>query len=427
MSTPEPPVLAGLPEPVRTRIVAQVADVLPDVPTLPPAVRRVAAFAPARRARLGASAIAEAVADDEVRERVGVQVAARPEPDDADDVAVVARAWLTRPEGWAEAVAVRLVRIEQAAAAGDGRDRELERLRKRLADAEQSVRELRADQQAREEALRVEHQAEHATLRRRLGEARAAERESAARVDRAEREQTRASAEAASRIAALEKENRQLRAQVERHDADHVQARRDARSERDEATLRARLLLETVIDAATGLRRELALPAVEGAPADRVEADVAASGVRTPSSAGALGASDPGLLEQYLAMPRVRLIVDGYNVSKRAWPSSSLEAQRNRLVGGLAGIVARTGAETTVVFDAAETDHRPPVVAPRGVRVLYSPRGVIADDVIRDLVAVEPTGRVVLVVTADREIAVDVTRDGARVVDPDALLHLIAR
>ena len=60
---------------------------LPDVPTLPPAVRRVAAFAPARRARLGASAIAEALADDEVRERVGVQVAARPEPDDADDVA----------------------------------------------------------------------------------------------------------------------------------------------------------------------------------------------------------------------------------------------------------------------------------------------------------------------------------------------------
>ena len=89
--------------------------------------------------------------------------------------------------------------------------------------------------------------------------------------------------------------------------------------------------------------------------------------------------------------------------------------------------MARTGAETTVVFDAAETDHRPPVVAPRGVRVLYSPRGVIADDVIRDLVAVEPTGRVVLVVTADREVAVDVARDGARVVDPDALLHLIAR
>jgi predicted RNA-binding protein with PIN domain len=425
VSAPEPAGLAGLPEPVRTRVVAQVADVLPDVPTLPPAVRRVATFAPARRARLGASAIAEALGDDEVRERVGVQVAARPEPDEADDVAVAARLWLTRPEGWSEALAARVARIEESVTVGESR--ELERLRKRLADAEHSVRELRAAQQEREDELRAEHQAEHASLRRRLGEARAAERESRARADRGEAEVERVRAETESRVAALEKENRQLRGQVERRDAEGVQARRDARTERDEATIRARLLLESVIDAATGLRRELGLPTVEGAPADRVEADVAAAGVRTPSSAGALGAADPGLLEQYLQMPRARLLVDGYNVSKRAWPSSSLEAQRNRLTAALAALVARTGAETTVVFDAAETDHRPPVVAPRGVRVLYSPRGVIADDVIRDLVAVEPTGRVVLVVTADREIAVDVARDGARVVDPDALLSLIAR
>jgi predicted RNA-binding protein with PIN domain len=423
--TPGLTALTGLPEPVRTRVVAQAAEVLPDVPTLPPAVRRVATFAPARRARLGAGAIAEALADDEVRDRVGIQVAARPDPDDADDVGVAARAWLTRPDGWAEVMADRVARIVEAAAVGE--ERELERLRRRLADAEQSVRELRSAHETHEEVLRAEHQAEHASLRRRLGEARAAERESRARAERGEQELGRVRAEAESRIAALEKENRQLRGQVERHDAAGVQARRDARSERDEATVRARLLLESVIDAATGLRRELGLQAVEGVPADRVEADVAASGVRTPSSAGALGAGDPGLLEQYLAMPRSRLIVDGYNVSKRAWPSSSLEAQRNRLAGGLAGVVARTGVETTIVFDAAETDHRPPVVAPRGVRVLYSPRGVIADDVIRDLVAVEPTGRVVLVVTADREIAVDVARDGARVIDPDALISLLGR
>jgi predicted RNA-binding protein with PIN domain len=423
--TSEPPVLARLPEPVRTRIVTQAADVLPDVPTLPAAVRRVAAFAPARRARLGASAIAEALADDDVRERVALQVAARAEPDEADDVAVAARAWLVRPEGWAEVLTARLARIEDAAAAGEGR--ELERVRKRLADAEQTVRELRAAQQEREDELRAEHQAEHASLRKRLGEARAAERELRAQAERSEEELGRVRADADTRAGALEKENRQLRAQVEQRSAADVQARRDVRAERDEATVRARLLLETVIDAATGLRRELALPTVDGAPADRVEADVAASGTRTPSSAGAFGAADRGLLEQYLAMPRARLVVDGYNVSKRAWPSSSLEAQRNRLVAGLAGVVARTGVETTVVFDAAESDHRPPVVAPRGVRVLYSPRGVIADDVIRDLVAVEPTGRVVLVVTADREVATDVARDGARVVDPDALISLLTR
>jgi len=59
--------------------------------------------------------------------------------------------------------------------------------------------------------------------------------------------------------------------------------------------------------------------------------------------------------------------------------------------------------------------------------VLFSPRGVIADDVIRDLVAAEPEGRVVVVVTADQEVARDVIRDGARVVPPQALLDLVSR
>lgn len=422
MTVPDPHALTGLPELVRARVVAQAAEVLPDVPSLPAVVRRVASFAPARRARLGASAITEALADDELRERVGIQVAARPEPDDGD-AAVAARIWLVRPDGWEELLAERVERIVAAAPEPDPRDRDLERLRGRLAEAEQAVRDLRDEQRVRAE----EHKAEHTSLRRKIGEARAAEREARARAERAEEELAAAQGDVEHRVAALEKENRRLRAEGERRDAEEAQARRTARSDRDEVTLRARLLLDTVIDAASGLRRELALRTVEGVPADRVEAEVAASGARTTSAAGALGAESPALLEQLLAMPRSRLIVDGYNVSKRAWPSSSLEAQRNRLAGGLAALVARTGAETTLVFDAAETDHRPPVVAPRGVRVLYSPRGVIADDVVRDLVAVEPAGRVVVVVTADRAVADDVARTGARVVDPDALLGLLAR
>lgn len=414
--------LTDLPEAVRARVVAQVADVLPEVPSLPPAVRRVASFAPARRARLGASAITEALADDELRERVGVQVAARPEPDDGD-AAVAARTWLVRPEGWEELLAERVARVAAAAPERDPREQEIERLSSRLADAEQTVRALREEQRLRTE----ERKAEHTSLRRKIGEARAAEREARARAERAEGELAAARGGDADRIAALEKENRRLRAEAERREAEDAQARRTARSERDEVSLRARLLLDTVVDAAAGLRRELALRTVEGVPADRVEAEVAAAGSRTTSAAGALGPDSPVLLERLLAMPRARLIVDGYNVSKRAWPSSSLEAQRNRLAGGLAALVARTGAETTLVFDAAETDHRPPVVAPRGVRVLYSPRGVIADDVVRDLVAVEPSGRVVVVVTADRAVADDVARAGARVADPDALLGLLTR
>ena len=67
------------------------------------------------------------------------------------------------------------------------------------------------------------------------------------------------------------------------------------------------------------------------------------------------------------------------------------------------------------------------VSSPRGVRVLFSPEGVIADDVIRDLVAAEPTGRVVVVVTSDQEVARDVVRAGARSVAADALVALLAR
>jgi len=412
--------LAELPESVRTRIVAITADALPDVPKLPPAVRRVATFAPTRRARLGGTAIAEALADDDFRARVGTQLAGRPVPatDPATEAALV---WLTRPEGWEDAFdqAVRRV-AERPEPADDRTNRELERLRQRLADAEQAIRELKAAHRGQLDEVK----GENTSLRRKLGDTRTAERDARAAAEQAATDLARAESDAEERSSALEKENRRLRAQLERAESEAAQGRRDARSDRDEATLRARVLLETVIDAASGLRRELALPSMSGSPGDRVEAALETP----PTTSGASSApASPALLEQLLSMPRARLLVDGYNVSKAAWPASSLEAQRTRLVTALAPLVARTGAETTVVFDAAETDHRPPVAAPRGVRVLFSPRGVIADDVLRDLVAAEPAGRVVVVVTADQAVARDVTADGARVMDPAVLLDVLAR
>jgi predicted RNA-binding protein with PIN domain len=72
-------------------------------------------------------------------------------------------------------------------------------------------------------------------------------------------------------------------------------------------------------------------------------------------------------------------------------------------------------------------EKRPLVKRPRGVRVLYSPLGVIADDVIRQLVAAEPTGRPVVVVTSDQAVVRDVRRGGARAVDSVVLVKLLAR
>jgi predicted RNA-binding protein with PIN domain len=422
--------LGALPESVRQRVLSLTADVLPDIVRLPPALRRVAAFAPARRARLGATAIGVALeGDEELRERVGRQVLQRSqrgaddlvggEQGDAGERAELL--WLTRPEGWQDAFAasVSSLATRPATSAAEEEARR-ERLQRKVDEAEQAVRELRAQNRAQVDELK----SENATLRRKLGESRAAERAARAAADEVAGRADAELSDARAALAAQDKELRRLRARVAELESEATTERRTARSDRDEVTLRARLLLDTVIDAASGLRRELALPAVPGAPADRVERELAdqAPGPRSPGQAGA---DSPQALEQYLAMPRARLIIDGYNVCKTAWPSSSLEAQRTRLLGSLASLVARTGAETTVVFDAASAATRPVVNAPRGVRVVFSPEGVIADDVIRDLVRAEPVGRVVVVVSSDQELRRDVTADGARAASAEALRELI--
>jgi len=418
------PALNDLPDSVRMRVIALTAGVLPEVAGLPAPVRRVAAFAPARRAKAGASAILAALASgegEEFREHVAAALAGSSPADTADPpenatpVERAALAWLLRRDGWQESLQTALAELSIAVA--PAAEAEADRLRERLEAVEDELREVRADRKARLEELK----AENASLRRRLGEARAAAREAGSGRDEALAEAKAAQTRAEDLLAERDRAVRQLRGQVERLEQELGAHRRAVRSERDEASLRARFLLDTLLDAAGGLRRELALPPVQGAPGDRVEADLTA-GDRAIRGAAVLSAAH---VEQYLAMPRVRLIVDGYNVSKTLWPSSPLDAQRIRLLQALAPLAARTGAETTVVFDAAASATRPVAAAPRGVKVIFSPEGVIADDVIRDLVAAEPNGRVVLVVTDDAEIVRDVRRDGARSVTVSALAGLL--
>ncbi|MGZ4783976.1 MAG: NYN domain-containing protein, partial [Oryzihumus sp.] len=100
---------------------------------------------------------------------------------------------------------------------------------------------------------------------------------------------------------------------------------------------------------------------------------------------------------------------------------------RELLLARLAPLAARSGAEVTVVFDAAERVERPLVTRPRGVKVLFSAAGVIADDLIRDLVAAEPRGRAVVVVTSDLAIVRDVRAAGFRTAGAAALARLLAR
>lgn len=435
--------LAALPEPVRARVVALTADVLPAVAPLPPSLRKVAGFASGRRARLGATPIAAALdADEDLGRRVATQLgAARPAlapltavelpPELAasavDPVDRAAVLWLARPEGWerpcGEALAVLVAREaeEEAAREQDA----LARAERRVAELEEALRDARDRARAQVEESRREHQ----VLRRRLGEARVAEKEARAALETAESARAGDVAAATAAATSAEAEVRRLRAQVEELQAAAGQSRSQVRAEREEVSARARLLLDTVLEAAAGLRRELALPAATTTPGERAEAELAElteaadpDGEAARRVAGSSGPVSPAVLEQLLARPRCRLVVDGYNVTKTAYASSTLEAQRTRLVAALAPLVARTGAETTVVFDAAGATHRPVVPGPRGVRVVWSPPGVIADDVVRRLVEAEPEGRPTVVVTSDQELRRDVSRAGARVVDATVLV-----
>jgi len=127
---------------------------------------------------------------------------------------------------------------------------------------------------------------------------------------------------------------------------------------------------------------------------------------------------------EFLMRSDAAVLVDGYNVAKLGWPSRSLEDQRNQLLDALENLARRFGTDISVVFDGssivgAHTARR------RLLRVVYSPEGVIADDIIRDDVRRLPVARSVVVVTSDAEIVTDVRALGANVVPSNALFAIL--
>ncbi len=430
--------MESLPLRVQACVIALAADAVGRMPVarVPVALRRSASFAPARRAKLVGRQIVDAVdSDEEFREHLATQVRAlvpqtvvaledRQEIPAADLSQAAAVAYLTHTAGWEEMVAA-------AAAAEAERERgrvgdsgaAVERLSTQLEQARADARQLRDRLRAQLDSAK----ADNAALRRTLGQTRTELKEARAELDRSAEAlaEVRREAEVAVREAAAEA--RRMRAKVAELELESSATRRVARDDRDGEVVRLRLLLDTMVDTATGLRRELALPASSGLPADGVPTVEPGMGSAVSQVGRALLSHDPVLLRRLLELPRVHLVVDGYNVSKEAWPSVSLEQQRARLVAGLAGLVSGKGIETTVVFDGADLLHTPVVPSPRGVRVRFSPPGVTADDVVRQLVNAEPSGRPVVVVSTDREVAESVAKLGARSVSSVALVAVLGR
>ncbi|WP_374207675.1 NYN domain-containing protein [Streptomyces sp. XM4193] len=428
-----------LPEKVRRKVVALTDDALGGmtVSELPASLRQYARFTPSRRARFGGNAMAAALESDAVfRGRIADHqreefpalaeaLNAGAPPAAADPVDVAALAYLLRPPGWGELVEAAGGEAERAEAERIGEEaaREAARLREELTQAQSAARDETARVKADLEAVRKENDALHRKLRSALSDVKRGE--AAVRKAHAESEELRG--QLAHHRTAADGEARRLRARAEEAEAALEAGRRAVREGRSVEDMRVRLLLDTVLDAAQGLRRELALPPTSQHPADLVEA--VEPGRMTPGDIAqrALTEQDPALLDQLLALPQVHLLIDGYNVTKTGYPSLPLEKQRLRLLGGLSMLAAQSGAEVTCVFDGAELAVPVLLAPPRGVRVLFSKSGQTADELIRRLVRAEPKGRPVVVVSTDREVADGVAAAGARPVPSSLLLKRLGR
>ncbi|MFE9745874.1 NYN domain-containing protein [Saccharothrix saharensis] len=422
---------SALPEPLRARLAELSADALGDMAKvdIPQSLRAVARFAPTKRARLGAPALIgglkssanfrAAVVEWLRRNRPAVLEVTSPDPVAAGAAAVlqgeeVASHFIELVGRRAADAALRSER-DLAVQRAERLEVELERLKAERAEAGGAVDKIREASEAELERLRKRLREQGVRLREAKDRAEAA----AAEADR-----VRAEAEAALRRLTAERDRERERAEHERAKAQRAEsdaevARQSAKEARQADEVRLALLVDTLDGAVNGLRRELALGGAGPRPADLVRGASAAQ--------GAVGrVEDPAALDRLLALPAVHLIVDGYNVTKTGYPELSLSDQRDRLVHQLAVLAARTGAEVTLVFDGAGVV-AVPTSAPRGVRVLFSDPGVLADDVIRALVTAEPEGRPVVVVTSDRAVADSVRRRGAHPVPSAVLLARLGR
>ncbi|MGW7570599.1 NYN domain-containing protein [Streptomyces tendae] len=427
-----------LPDGVRRRVVQIVSDGFGSLTLgeLPAQLRQYARFAPNRRVKFAGNAMAAAVETDPLfRQRIGEKFRdGQPELAEAldagaalpaaDPLDVAAAAYVLRPHGWVKLVTAAGEEAQRADAerADEENRAELERLHEELTRAREHTRTETERLRTELDAAKREAESLHRKLRSALSDVKRGE--AALRRIRAELDSVRA--EGQTQVSAAESETRRLKARLGEAEAALEATRKAAREGRSVEDMRVRLLLDTLLDATQGLRRELALPPVSVRPAETV--DAVEPGRMTPKDIAnrALSENDPAILDQLLALPQAHLVVDGYNVTKTGYPQMPLEKQRLRLLGQLSQLAAQTGAEMTCVFDGAELVAPVLLAPPRGVRVLFSKPGVTADELIRQLVRAEPPGRPVIVVSTDREVADGVARAGARPVASAVLLKRLS-
>ena len=174
--------------------------------------------------------------------------------------------------------------------------------------------------------------------------------------------------------------------------------------------------VETLRDPRPAARPAAAPPGRAAVPGRRRR-----TGLRLPPG---LPVDTPEAVETMLRTRGAVLVVDGYNVTKRAWPDAALSEQRERLVSAITALHARTRCDATVVFDGAEVGRSPTERRP-GVRVRFSDANEEADAVVVREVAALPVTVPVLVVSSDREVRDRSAAEGATVVSSDTFLRAL--
>jgi len=327
----------------------------------------------------------------------------------------VGRLWLEQPAGWEERATTLAAESDHAESSTD-HEQAVRRAEKRRDAAERAAIRTRADliQQA---ALIETHEQEIDELRAELGKVAEEAAEIRAELIDMRNEARHARDREAAAVARYE-------AAIGDRDA-ALSERAEAARVRDEAIASRVDAVGSVaeIEAAAAAAQALAnrLDSLLPTPASPVEERPAQ---RTPLSLPGGVISTSAEAADFFVRSDAVMLIDGYNVAKLAWENRPLEQQRGRLLDAVENIARRFGTDIAVVFDGASIVGAH-AARRRLVRVVYSPEGVLADDVIRDEVRRLPTTRAVVVVTNDREIVRDVRQDGANTLPSNALLAIL--
>ncbi|HZX56755.1 MAG TPA: NYN domain-containing protein [Ilumatobacteraceae bacterium] len=373
----------------------------------PPDLRRFLKFHKLPTAAL-AQVRSAVEADDAFRQRLGSVATTEL----VDEIGVL---WLSRPDGWQQAIADasreevadretalrreerRRLAAQEAATRGRAEllsvRAELERERAAKAAIVQEGERLRADLEELRRRLRESQRAQHATAQ------------------------------------ALAKAEAELQA-AGRQAAEFEPAPQDPQpTGLDVATVRK--LIDGAVSASADIARMLNDALMEIEPAEAAGPPevgaVARSGRarrKAPRLPGGVLAGTVEAAEFLIRAKGSTTLVDGYNVAKLGWPSLDLEQQRKQCLAAAENLAKRWNLAVTVVFDGAAIEGAH-AAARRRVRVVYSPPGVSADDVLRAEVAAADSDTPVVVVTNDRAIIADVAAAGASTVSSGDFLALV--